>query len=382
LRAAEALRTTLAELIFRITESAQADQSTVQQHQQIVIAELNHRVRNILGLVRGLISQSAATAADIRSLVAGLDNRIRSLARAQELLTQSDWEPTSLHSLISPEIDTYGGLEFRLILIGPDVILQPRAFIPMALVAHELATNSQKYGALSAASGQITLTTSADAQGNINISWREAGGPPVSKPTRRGFGSTLLEQVIPFELNGTCSPKFAPEGYSIDIVLPAAVAQISPKHLSSNQENAFDRSPTNSDQLPKLLKKCLIVEDNLFIAIDAEDLLRSIGAGSVHVAKSLEEAINAVEEQEFSFALLDLNLGDVNSLPVARLLRARAIPFAFGTGYGDCLSTNEVFSDVPVISKPYNRAAMIDSLSEFTSSLFETAAGLPECREN
>ena len=107
-RAAEALRLTLVELVLRMSETAQADRTTAQQSQEILIAELNHRVRNILGLVRGLIAQSAATADDVRSLVQSLDHRIGSLARAQDLLTSSDFKPTSMLALLWTEIETYG----------------------------------------------------------------------------------------------------------------------------------------------------------------------------------------------------------------------------------------------------------------------------------
>jgi light-regulated signal transduction histidine kinase (bacteriophytochrome) len=225
IRAAEKLRVTLIEIILRMSESAQTDRHAAQQSQEFLVAELNHRVRNILGLVRGLISQSAATAIDIRALVESLDHRIRSLARAQDLLTSSDWTPTPLHSLLSAEIETYGKVDDRLILIGPEVMLQPRAFTPMALVVHELVTNARKYGALSVPAGQITVTTSSDEIGNVSVTWGEAGGPAVIAPIRKGFGSTVLAQVIPFELNGSSTPRYHRLGYCLDVVLPAAVAK-------------------------------------------------------------------------------------------------------------------------------------------------------------
>jgi len=146
--AAESLRATLIELVLGITDSAQVRRVAAEQSQEILIAELNHRVRNILGLVRGLVSQSAASATDIRHLVESLDQRIRSLARAHDILTSSDWKSNSLHALMRAEIETYGKFEGRVILNGPDVLLQPRAFTPMTLVVHELVTNARKYGAL------------------------------------------------------------------------------------------------------------------------------------------------------------------------------------------------------------------------------------------
>ena len=329
----------------------------------LLVAELNHRVRNILGLVRGLISQSAATALDIRALVESLDHRIRSLARAQDLLTSSDWTPTPLHSLLSAEVETYGKVEDRLILIGPEVMLQPRAFTPMALVVHELVTNARKYGALSVPGGKITVTTFSDEIGNVSVTWVETGGPPVTAPIRKGFGSTVLAQVIPFELNGSSSPRYLTLGYCLDIVLPAAVAQCveRPPTVPQQSEEAIGAAVAD---VKRLLSRCLLVEDNLFIAIDAEDLLRSLGAENVVVASSVADALAVLATQSFSFALLDVSLGSENSLPVARYTKAHSVPFAFGTGYGEDLSMGAALVDVPIITKPYHRVSMLKALDK------------------
>ena len=364
LRAAESLRMTLIELVLRISDSAHMRQLAAEQSQEILIAELNHRVRNILGLVRGLVSQSAAAASDIRHLVESLDQRIRSLARAHDILTSGDWKSNSLHALLRAEIETYGQFEGRVILNGPDVLLQPRAFTPMTLVVHELATNARKYGALSTFGGQITVTTSSDAVGSVAVAWRETGGPAVSAPLRRGFGSTILEQIIPFELNGSSHPQFLTEGYCLDLVLPAAIAQCvfaSPEHADTK---AVGGSPgVDQADFCSLLHTCLLVEDNLFIAIDAEDMLEALGAETIVVAKSVAEALLAMEKLKFSFALLDINLGAENSLPIARQLQASGVPFAFGTGYSKGMALGEVFAHVPIVAKPYHRSKMNAALT-------------------
>jgi light-regulated signal transduction histidine kinase (bacteriophytochrome)/ActR/RegA family two-component response regulator len=365
IRAAEKLRVTLIEIILRMSESAQTDRHAAQQSQELLVAELNHRVRNILGLVRGLISQSAATAIDIRALVESLDHRIRSLARAQDLLTSSDWTPTPLHSLLSAEIETYGKVDDRLILIGPEVMLQPRAFTPMALVVHELVTNARKYGALSVPAGQITVTTSSDEIGNVSVTWAETGGPAVIAPIRKGFGSTVLAQVIPFELNGSSTPRYHRLGYCLDVVLPAAVAKCveRPEAALQPADKSIVAAPAD---VKRLLHRCLLVEDNLFIAIDAEDLLRSLGAESVVVANSVADALAVLATQTFSFALLDVSLGLENSLPVARYVKAHSVPFAFGTGYGEDLTMGDALVDVPIITKPYHRISMLKALDRLT----------------
>ena len=158
LRAANSLRTTLIDVVLRMSDAAEAERVGFQHRQELLIAELNHRVRNILGLVRGLVAQSGATATDIMGFVASLEERIASLARAHDLLTSFNWAPASLHALMRAEIGTFIQSESRVILVGPDVLLQPKAFTAVALVVHELVTNARKYGALSTAHGQIMVT--------------------------------------------------------------------------------------------------------------------------------------------------------------------------------------------------------------------------------
>jgi len=124
----------------------------------------------------------------------------------------------------------------------------------------------------------------------------------------------------------------------------------------------YEAGAADQVDLTTILGKCLLVEDNLFIAIDAEDMLHSLGARTVIVASSVAQALEPVEKHAFSFALLDVNLGAENSLPIARLLQTRNVAFAFGTGYGDGLAMGEAFIAVPVIAKPYHRAGMLSVL--------------------
>lgn len=359
LRGAESLRVTLIELVLRISENAEANYKASQQSQEVLIAELNHRVRNILGLVRGLVSQSASTANDIRLFVSSIDQRIGSLARAHDLLSSNNGKSASLYELLRFEIATYTELESRLILVGPDVLLPPKSFTAMALVVHELVTNARKYGALSGSRGSVTVETSLDTVHNVLMSWKESGGPSVEQPKRRGFGSTLIEQLIPFEMNGMSKPQFLPGGFELDVLLPAAMAEAVQGAAIIGSENDAAFTELEERALEDLLRVCLVVEDNLFIALDAEDMLEALGAGKVIIASSIAEARAVIQGQRLSFALLDVNLGSDNSLPIARSLMTDGVPFAFGTGYGEALGLPEAMSRTPIISKPYHRNAFM-----------------------
>jgi light-regulated signal transduction histidine kinase (bacteriophytochrome) len=141
LRAADALRVTMVELLLRVTDAAHAEITQATRRNELLIAELNHRVRNILGLVRGIITQSALHTGDTKALVDAVSDRIRSLGRAFDLLSNTNWRPASLHELLRTEIGAFDESYGRLTIVGPDVMLQPKAFAAMALVCHELVTN-------------------------------------------------------------------------------------------------------------------------------------------------------------------------------------------------------------------------------------------------
>jgi two-component sensor histidine kinase len=295
-----------------------------------------------------------------------LEDRIRSLARAHDLLSSTNWGPASLHALLRTELDPYAQAQGRVVLGGPDVMLQPKAFSAMALVVHELVTNARKYGALTMATGRILVETSVTEISNIMVVWRETGGPEVVPPTRRGFGTTILEQAIPFEVNGESTPSYLPNGFVLEMLLPAAVANTVPAGLFAAAP-AVERTQNRADlkAIETLLQNTLVVEDNLFIALDAEDLLRRLGAYKVDIARSVPEALALIDKFHYTFGLLDVNLAPDTSLPVARSLQAKNIPFAFGTGYGEALTLTGIMSEVPIIAKPYHSSVLAEFLKRF-----------------
>ena len=136
------------------------------------------------------------------------------------------------------------------------------------------------------------------------------------------------------------------------------MAEVEKARASSTNQNV----PIDHAVFAPLLHTCLLVEDNLFIAIDAEDMLHALGAGIVVVAKSVPEALAALEKLQFTFALLDINLGAENSLPIARELQASGVPFAFGTGYSKGMVLGDLFAQVPIVPKPYHRSKMTMAL--------------------
>ncbi|WP_018147616.1 HWE histidine kinase domain-containing protein [Henriciella marina] len=360
--AAEQLRVTLLEVVLRMSDEAHQDRERANERQELLIAELNHRVRNILNLIRGLVSQSAREATSIVELSNIIGGRVQALARAHDQLTEDNWAPASLHRLIRTETEAYLGLKAaRVKLEGPDVLLMPNAFSTLSLVLHELTTNSAKYGALADSEGQITIGTEATSDNELSLSWRESGGPAVQAPTRQGFGTTIITKSIPHELGGAADLRYALTGLEADFVIPAG-------HVSSftkAAKGAMASEPASVQEppcAPVLEGSALLVEDNMIIALDAEDLLKAAGARTVSLCGSVKEARQALSSTDFQFALLDVNLGSETSEPIAAELRDRGVPFVFATGYGDSSALSSKFLNVPILKKPYDENGLNDAI--------------------
>jgi two-component sensor histidine kinase len=202
-----------------ITEREEAEQARQQaeRHRELLIAELNHRVKNTLAVVQGIAHQTFK-GSDEKARKA-FEGRLVALSMAHNLLTQANWENASLHQLVADSLQTAASQSSRIIKNGPNVLLPPRQALAIALALHELFTNAVKYGALSNDTGVIELTWTIRQNGSrhVDMEWRERGGPPVEKPARRGFGSVLLERTLAMDLNGDVKTEFGPQGLVCNI---------------------------------------------------------------------------------------------------------------------------------------------------------------------
>lgn len=348
LKTAEHLQVSLREVVFKKLDSVDLAHAEESSKREVLIAELNHRVRNILGLVRGLVSQSHDGVAHVEDFIESISGRIQALAWAHDQITAVQWANAPLRKLVEAEAMAYlmPGLD-RLIVSGPGVLLNSHSFPTIALVIHELMTNSAKYGALSTLVGSVSVTWSVDGAGCLAIRWEEKNGPLVREPTRRGFGNTLISRSIPFDLKGTATIEYAPRGLIANFTIPAAFFCLS----EVSEGPALPQRPVKLNQLDG---DVLVVEDNLIIALDAEDILFRLGAKRVHTGSNVREALHVIGQYPITFALLDFNLGKETSTAVALELHERGIPFLFATGYGKALQLPAQLSHVRVIPKPYN----------------------------
>ena len=198
-----------------ITERKRAE-----EHQQLLLAELSHRVKNTLAVVQGIASRTLAGERPVAEVRAVLADRLRALAHTHSLLTANAWRGVSLQALAEGELKPYGQ---RAGIGGADLLLPPRAALTLGLVLHELATNAAKHGALSAPEGRVGVeweVSGPDEERRLRLAWRERGGPPVREPERRGFGRMLIERAPEHDLGGTGRLDFRLEGLAYDLDVP------------------------------------------------------------------------------------------------------------------------------------------------------------------
>jgi two-component sensor histidine kinase len=353
LAAAEMMRVTLIEIVLQHAGITEDENLAATQKQELLIAELNHRVRNILGLIRGLVAQSRVNAQDVDTFANVLGDRVHALARAHDQITAKNWGPGALTSLIATEAAAFlGDGAARASFTGPPVLLQPQAFSTVTLVVHELMTNAAKHGALAGETGQ-----DIDDHADLILEWVETGGPDVTSPTRRGFGSTIIHRSIPHELGGAAHIDYAPEGLRARFKLPARFVVRGDDTLPLAIRGA-------ARPAGRLTGTVMLVEDNVIIAMDAEDILLGLGAENVLVVNDVAEALRLLAFETPSFSLLDINLGVEMSWPIASRLRELGLRYAFATGYGDGIQFPIEHRQAPVVAKPYTKDSIARILGD------------------
>ncbi len=201
--------------ILDLTERKEAE-----KRQQVMVEELNHRVKNTLATVMALSTQTFRTAPSPEAFCEAFEGRLLALSQTHNLLNRSFWTGARLRDILTQELVPYAGDGRRFTLDGDDLKLGPVTALTLGMVFHELATNAVKYGALSVASGHVLVAWRVSRPGRLHVEWRETGGPPVSPRRRRGFGSRLIEQALAGDLDGNARLYFPSEGVRCSMDIP------------------------------------------------------------------------------------------------------------------------------------------------------------------
>jgi two-component sensor histidine kinase len=201
-------------IVFRdVTDLRKAEDA-----RELLINELNHRVKNTLAIVQAIASQSLRDVdAPIRD---DFERRLMTLSGVHSLLTSGNWDSAGLHDVGRASLGPHlVGEEARINFHGPEIKVKPKSAVVISMALHELGTNAMKYGALSNAAGRVALDWTAD-RGRFRFKWAESGGPPVTTPRRTGFGSRMIERALSGELQGPVQIDYRPEGVVCTIDSP------------------------------------------------------------------------------------------------------------------------------------------------------------------
>lgn len=351
-RLGEALRISVVEVLLFNSEMLADERNRAAIRQRVLNQELNHRVKNILAVIQSLLAQQPTRGDGVEAYAAALRGRVKALAYAHDQVVR-DGKGGRLADLLAAELDPYRMQDAEISVDGPAVMLDGRAFSVMALVVHEMATNAAKYGALSRPEGRLAVSWALDDAGACHILWRESGLSGVKAPTSRGFGSSLVERALPFDLGGESRLSFYPEGVTAEFLLPASAVSVAAS------------SPAPAQRLPDTVApppvaphggggaRVLLVEDQILIAMSLEAELKDAGYEVPGIAADVASALRMIAAEAPDLAVLDVNLGREDSLPVARALQALGVHFVFATGYGADFELPQEFAGVPVVDKPY-----------------------------
>jgi two-component sensor histidine kinase len=220
----------LKELLAQAGIDAQAS-SVAAKLQEVVIGELHHRVKNTLAIVSAITSQSLKTANSLEEATKTIGERLHALGVAQDLLVRERWTGAGCRTLIEGAVKAFQSKSLdQFEIAGDNIAVSSGPAISLSMVIHELCTNAVKHGALSAPNGRVLISwaVSEDHPPRFKLHWKERGGPPVQEPSRRSFGSRLIEQALPGQLQGEARLKFEPDGLSCEVNIPLSVMQERP----------------------------------------------------------------------------------------------------------------------------------------------------------
>jgi PAS domain S-box-containing protein len=343
-----------------ITERKQAEQL-----QQLLINELNHRVKNTLATVQAIAGQSLLRARSPVDFVSGFTGRIQALARAHTLLTQDRMQGADVLEVVREQVLLGTSDDPRISCSGPLLTLEPDAALHLSLLLHELATNARKYGALSVPKGRLAIRWEVRTNGgrNLLLRWQESDGPQVRAPATRGFGTTLIEQTLATH-GGSASVHYNADGVTCELSLPIphdarlTTATRPPIRLAT----VSSLSEPGSGRLMLEGKRILVIEDEPLLSMDIEASLAAAGCAVVGPAASLKQARALIAETEFDAALLDVNLAGEPVDELATALTHKNCPFAFVSGYGrDSLPLG--FREAVLLGKPFTPEQLLATVT-------------------
>jgi PAS domain S-box-containing protein len=322
-----------------------------EERQDLLAREVDHRARNALAVVQSIVRLTRAGTVD--EYVGAVEGRIKALARAHALLSDSRWHGADLDALVAEELAPYRLTETEKVkIVGPKVSLLPHMAQGLALALHEMATNAAKHGALSSMAGKVSVTWQTQPD-SLVLQWVETGGPRIAPAPVRSFGLNVIRASIESQLGGKAVFDWNPEGMRCTLSIPRSETTIpAPSRQTGNGADIIQ-----AREKVTYGRRVLVVEDEALVAMMIQEFLTEYGHSVVGPIGRASEALLAAKQTDYDAAILDINLGDGTAYPVAEIVAARGIPFVFVTGY-EADTVDDRFSHIPVLQKPIERQAL------------------------
>ncbi|WP_421996446.1 response regulator [Reyranella sp.] len=341
--------------ILDITERRRAEET-----QRLLIAELNHRVKNTLAVVQAIAVQTLRLAANPSDFATAFTGRLQSVAQAHSMLSNTSWRGADLAELARDQLRLGPTEDSRLSISGPKVDLAPQMALHLALILHELGTNARKYGALVSPAGRILLSWTINDR-RLQLVWEERGGPAVKAPSSRGFGTTLIEESAKSE-GGAATASYRADGIVWEIALrlpsaPDAAGFDRPVAEAARPATTAAARPAQ----PLSGRRFLVVEDEPMVAMFVTACLEDGGAEETATASTVEQALQMIDEGSYDLVILDGNLHGRPVDSVAAAAARRQVPFLFISGYGR-EGLPAAFAKADVVAKPFTQAQLVDAV--------------------
>jgi len=338
---------------------------------RLLMREVNHRSKNMLTLVQAVARQTIS--ANPEDFLDRFGERIQALAASQDLMIKNEWKGVDLHELVRSQLAHFKDLiGTRIELRGPFVLVSAPAAQAVGMALHELATNAGKYGAFATGGGRVEVEWSIEGAGaarEFAMSWREQGGPPVTPPSRHGFGSTVIGRLIEASLNGTVDLGFPATGLVWELRCPhSEVLDGGPAAPITEIRRQAD-----SRALPSTRPRILVVEDEVLVATEIAHVLNGAGFDILGLARGVAQARELLAQNGCDAAVLDINLGKETSEPIAVELAASGTPFLALSGYSR-MQHPPVFQGAPALTKPLQPEHLVAELMRLLKQEWKGAA--------
>ncbi len=335
------------------TNTDVTEQRAQQDRIQMLMAEVNHRAKNMLSMIQALARRTAPR--DRPEFITRFEQRISALSANQDLLIRSEWRGAPLEELVRTHLAYVDDLIGRRIHIdGPDLLIRPSAAETLGLALHELCTNASKYGALSTEGGEVRIDWATEPRGGSTdfvLTWTESGSPPRATAGQPGFGTTVTDRLPRMSLQATVQRDYGEHGlcWQLRCDLGQVIGSTAPEVRRAQADVRTGGA-------------VLVVEDEALVALDLVAVLEDRGFTVVGPAATVEQAMELLDQNQVSLAILDVNLGrDETSEPIAKRLKREGTRFFVTSGYS-AQQRAPVFNDVPSFDKPVNISLIVSAV--------------------